>query len=481
MKKYLCALLAGLMLLAAFAGCANLDNDGETETAATLEGETDEAALALSELSVDWGKEEFVIIGRNDHTPAELKVDDESDTHSEVLETAVYQRNLAFEELCKLTLNVVQEETNKVTESVKTDVKTGAGEYDLVHQHMAQTANLASEGNLISYTALDGIDLSAPWWDQGTASFMISDKVYFMNSAINYSDENTTYVMLFNKQMAEDEKIDPYQLVYDNQWTLDKFQTLIKEVSYDLTGEGKYDENDVYGFVATWETGNTFFFGSDLRYVVCEEGEDPYLALDSTGMNKASDLLDKVLNIYYVNNSTYASPAGKENLGMDCFKAGRGLFYGEVVQYIVHLGKEMATDFGVLPIPKYNESQKDYITWTNGICSTTSITKACQHLDKIGPTLEILAILSYQRVTPAFYDTVLQRKSVRDEESQGMLDIIFKTRTYDLSMYYDLGLEPLFKAAVNDNKTNFTSTYGKQEKKAEKKLGTLVEKFAKEE
>ena len=146
MKKYLCLILAGLMLLAALAGCANT-NDQEDETVGTVEeDETDAAAQALANLNVDWGNEEFVIIGRSDHTPGELMVEN----RTEVLEDAVYQRNLAFEEYCKLELNIVQEETNKVTESVKTDVKTGAGEYDLVHQHMALTANLASESNLIS-------------------------------------------------------------------------------------------------------------------------------------------------------------------------------------------------------------------------------------------------------------------------------------------------------------------------------------------
>ena len=475
MKKYLCLLLAGLMLLSVLVGCAETDT-GEDDTVGTLEEETDVAAQALANLSVDWGEEEFVILGREDYAPEELEVE----TRTEVLEDAVYQRNLAFEEYCKLDLNIVFVDTPSMSDTAKRDVQTGAGEYDLVQNHMANTANLASEGTLISFTSLDGIDLTAPWWDEGTASFVIADKIYFMNGSINYSDENTTYVMLFNKQMAEDESIAPYDMVYNNEWTLDNFQSLIKTVSYDLTGDGKYDENDVYGFVSTWETGNTFFFGAGLRYIVCEEGQDPYLALDASGMTKATDLLDKILNIYYVNNSTYMSPPGKENLGMDCFKSGRGLFYGEVVQYIVHLGKEMETDFGVLPVPKYNEKQEDYITWTNGICSTSSITKAAQNLERLGPTIEILAILSYQRVTPAFYDTVLQRKSVRDEESQGMLDIIFKTRTYDLSMYYNLGLEPLFKACVNDNKPNFSSTYAKAARKAETTLGKLIKKFEKD-
>jgi hypothetical protein len=176
------------------------------------------------------------------------------------------------------------------------------------------------------------------------------------------------------------------------------------------------------------------------------------------------------------------SPPGKEDQGKSIFVAGRGLFYSEVVMYIVSLGKEMETDFGVLPVPKYNTQQEDYITWTNAICSTSSVSKAAKNPERLGPTLEALAIISHQRVTPAYYDTVLQRKSVRDEESQGMLDIIFKTRTYDLCMYYaEIGLEPLFKTSVNDGKNNFASNYSKKEKNANKMIQKLISKFEKDE
>ena len=477
MKKYLCLFLTALMLLSIFVGCVD-SNEEEDDTLQTLEGETDEAAIALQNISVDWNEEDFVVLAREDFHYDEWY----TENRTEVLEDAVYQRNLALEEYCNLKLNIIPSNTGDMNGTIKKDVQTGAGEYDLLQNHMANTANLASEGTLISFTALDGMDLSASWWDQGTANFMISDRIYFMNGAINYSDEGTTYVMLFNKQMAKDEDIDPYQMVYDNEWTLDNFQSLIKDVSFDSSGDGKMTEADTYGFVSTWETGSTFFFGAGLRYIVCEEGQDPYLALDSSAMNKATDLLDKVLNIYYVNNSTYMSPPGKENLGKDVFITNRGLFYSEVVMYIVSLGKEMEGDFGVLPIPKYNEQQENYITWTNGICSTSSVSKAAGNLERLGPTLEALAIISHQRVTPAYYDTVLQRKSVRDEESQGMLDIIFKTRTYDLCMYYStIGLEPLFKTSVNDNKNNFASNYSRKEKGAKKALDKLIVKFEKDE
>ena len=477
MKKYLCLFLAALMLLSLLVACAETEQQ-EDETLQQLESETDAAAEALAQISVDWNDEDFTVLAREDFHYDEWY----TENRTEVLEDAVYQRNLAFEEYCKLKLNIVPTQTAEMNSAIKKDVQSGTGEFDLLQNHMVHTANLASEGTLISFTSLDGMDLSAEWWDQGTANFMISDKIYFMNGSINYSDEGTTYVLLFNKQMAKDEDVDPYEMVYNNEWTLDNFQSLIKDVSYDSSGDGKMTEDDTYGFVATWETGSTFFFGAGMRYIVCEEGSDPYLALDSTGMQKATDLLDKVLAIFYVNNSTYASDPGKEDVGKNVFVSGRGLFYNEVVMYIVSLGKEMETDFGVLPIPKYNAAQENYITWTNGICTTSSISKAAKNLERLGPTLEALAIISKQRVTPAYYDTVLQRKSVRDEESQGMLDIIFKTRTYDLCMYYStLGLEPLFKTCVNNNKNNFSSNYSKKERSAQKTLDKLITKFAKDE
>ena len=477
MKKYLCLFLTALMLLSVLVACVDSNQDDD-DALQSIESETDEAAIALSQISVDWDQDEFAVLAREDFHYDEWYTED----RTEVLEDAVYQRNLAFEEYCDLKLNIIPCVTSEMNAEIKKDVQAGTGEYDLLQNHMANTANLASDGSLVSFTALDGMDLSAPWWDQGTANFVISDRIYFMNGAINYSDEGTTYVLLFNKQFAKDQEIDPYDMVYNNEWTLDNFQSLIKNVSFDSSGDGKMTEADTYGFVATWETGSTFFFGSDLRYIVCEEGQDPYLALDSSAMNKASDLLDKVLGIFYVNNSTYASPPGEEGLGKSVFVSGRGLFYSEVVMYIVALGKEMETDFGVLPIPKYNTQQENYITWTNGICSTSSISKAAQNLERLGPTLEALAIMSHQRVTPAYYDTVLQRKSVRDEESQGMLDIIFKTRTYDLCMYYNnIGLEPLFKESVNNNKTNFSSNYSKKQKSANKAISKLIAKFEKDE
>ena len=178
MKKYLCLFLTALMLLSMLAACAETNQD-EDDSLESLEVETDDvAAQALAEISVDWNQEDFTVLAREDFYYDEWY----TENRTEVLEDAVYQRNLAFEEFCNLKLNIVPVQTAEMNAQIKKDVQSGTGEFSLLQNHMVHTANLASEGNLVSFTSLDGIDLTAPWWDQGTANFMISDRVYFMNS-----------------------------------------------------------------------------------------------------------------------------------------------------------------------------------------------------------------------------------------------------------------------------------------------------------
>ena len=455
------------------------ESDIPFETELETEPELDQAALALLQLNVDWNGEEFLILGRADHVPEEL----ESESRTDVLQDAVYRRNLTFEQYCNLHLGVIYEDTYSVSARIKSDVYIGAGEIDLVYHHMAETAKLAFDGLLLSYTKLDGVDLSAPWWDQGTADLTIADQIYFMNGALNYSDEETTYAMLFNKAKVMDEKkIDPYAMVNCNEWTLDRFQSVIRDASSDLNGDDIYSCDDAYGFVANWETGNVLFYGSDLRYVANKKGEYPTLALDDDGQKKASDLLDQILLLYYDGHDTFVSDPGEESQSLDCFKQDRAMFMAEIIQYVKPLSAEMQNEFGVLPIPKYNASQERYLTWTNGVCSTVSVTSAVTEHEKHGKTLEILAILSHQSITPVYYEGLLKQNTEHEEAAKGMLDIIFAGRVYDLSMYFsEFEFDEIYKTMLSLNRNSFATAYPRKAKIAQKELKNLIEQLEKKQ
>jgi hypothetical protein len=94
---------------------------------------------------------------------------------------------------------------------------------------------------------------------------------------------------------------------------------------------------------------------------------------------------------------------------------------------------------------------------------------------KVGYILELLAAKSVDTLTPAYYDTQLRYKLLRDDESEEMLDIILSSATFDVGMAYDFGglsVELLTKIGKG---SGFVSTYEKSERAAQRDIDKLVE------
>ena len=199
--------------------------------------------------------------------------------------------------------------------------------------------------------------------------------------------------------------------------------------------------------------------------------------MTNSDLIKASDLLDKLLDLLYTGHSTYIVAPGKEQVAKEMFSKNQGLFYVECAGYIVGL-RDMSDDFGVLPMPKYDQAQKNYSTFTSVVGSTMVVPQGAKNFEDMSKVIETMAILSGKSVIPTYYDLVLKRKTVRDEESAGMLDIIFSNRIYDLANYYEkLGLMYLFQGAVDQKNTSFSSKYSSAVKKAEKELVRIVNRI----
>ena len=475
--KILSAFLAALMLLACFAGCADVEDDPSEVESGSTEVEADEYQVALDAIEIDLGGEDFAVVCRNDAGNAQNEMMRE-ETSSDPLEQAVYTRNLLLEEKCGINYIVSPVGTADVIETVANDIKGGSGEYSLAMPNMVGAGTMATRGHARDFHDLPYIDLEADWWDQGTAEMNIGGKLFWMNSDVNFLAHDVTFLILFSKVLAEKEGIDNlYETVENQEWTLDVFSSYVEKVSQDANGDGKYDSNDIYGLIGTSAMGSTMFYASGLKYVQCSEEDDPYLCMTDSDLLKASDLLDKVLEIFYAGNTTFIVKAGDENIAKGMFAANQGLFYSEVASYIVNL-KDMSDDFGVLPVPKYDQTQENYQTWVHGISSTMVVPVGPQNSEDVSKVLECMAILSGKHVIPTYYDLVLKRKTVRDEESAGMLDIIFSNRTYDLVNYYsELGLAGTFQGAVTRGTNSFSSSYNKSASKAGKKLTNLIKQF----
>ena len=78
----------------------------------------------------------------------------------------------------------------------------------------------------------------------------------------------------------------------------------------------------------------------------------------------------------------------------------------------------------------------------------------------------------------AYYDTALNNRYIRDEDSGEMLDIIFASRVYDFGFIFDVGgMGTLIQTMFNSRKNNFASEYEKRESKAQSALADLMASF----
>ncbi len=498
MTGILLILLSAVMILGCFAGCAGGDAGGdaaETGTeadtgAAETDGETateNEISLTKAELGkVDWGGKEFGILvydGFSNEVEAVDGVVDADGGKSQVINDAVYTRNSLLETECGLKLNWIDKGFDAVSQTISTESSAPTGEFYLIDFRLDEIAEAATSGYLHDFISM-GIDLDKSWWDTGTADFALNGKVYFMCGDVNYVDDDFTYVMIFNKTMRESYAgtvADPYETVRNREWTLDYFNSIIQGISNDSNGDGSWDENDTYGFVTTWEYGNTFFIGSDLRYIKNDRTMDsPELALD-TDMTRALSVLDTAKAIFNDNNATFMSPPGEESKGLSCFKAGRAMFYSEIASFLATLNSEMEGDYGVLPVPKYDKAQQYYRTWTHESGSCLSVISAVGDdiAEKVGKTVQYYAIFSSQEVKPAYYNVMLTSRNVRDADSGEMLDLIFQNRVFDMAFYFrdTFGFYELFKTDVYKNTNKFSSSYASVKKSFNSKVKRLLKKL----
>ena len=481
-------LLACLMLVSVFTACGITDDpvatgDGSEAATEVVTDPVDEALNALRG-EADWGGKDFGIVYINDiagYTEEVEAIESEGGDTSKsgVINDAVFERNSLFEDYCNLKFVLIPLSSGAIMSRVQGEVQTATGDFQLITQHTAGTASAATSGYLYNYLNLD-IDYEQEWWDAGTLEFALMGNVFFMDGPFNIVDDDVTFVMMFNKKLREEYKVaNPYDTVKSGDWTLDYFNSIISQLATE-NGDGKWDEKDTYGFSCPNSIGDTFFYGSGLQYIVNNRDMDePELVL-STKMEQALNVLAISRSIVHDNNSSYVAIAGNEGKAKDIFIEGRGLFYCEAASYLRSLNAEMTTEYGVIPIAKYDKAQENYTTWRHSIGSTLSIptSVAGGDIDRFAKVLETYCLLSQKLVRPAYYEVMLTTRNVQDVESSEMLDLIFLHRTYDMAMYFDsLGFGGLFASAVASSGDNFSSKYAAQAKTFDRKLKNIFRKL----
>lgn len=398
----------------------------------------------------------------------------------EALNDAKYNRNLAIESKYNCLIKEVNSpSTDDAASKLNKSVKAQDGAYDVFLSRMQQYQNFGASGTIIDLNNLEYVDFNNPWWDQRSVeSLSIANRLFAVCGDITTMDKAATSAIVFNKQLLADYGLDdPYKIVKSGAWTVDKFMSMSKEISLDLNGDGKMDENDRFGLLYQRDTVLSFFSGGGEMIGRKDENDIPYITLtQESAMSRMLYILESLYDKESCFNVMFLE--GDFNIGMDkMFQSDQGLFMWIRMINIVSL-RSMPTDFGILPIPKTDAAQEYYSSdvnsWT-GVCLTVPSTNT--DYENTGIFFEAFAAESSRTVQPAYYDVLLNGIIARDEESLEMLDLIFKNRTYDIGAIGTYGglNEILYLPMTYD--LNVASYVEKRMAKAEKDIGKLVDKI----
>ena len=444
MKRILCLLLAGIMLLGATA-CGTGDSGvGDGEGAGTRvedEGADPNYTCDLPEL--DYKNEPIKIIyakatGRED----EIKESGDGG----VVSDAVHERNVAVEEQLKVKLEYYDDGTgNNVATLVDRDIKSGLGDYDIVTNGTFLSVSPAVQGNYLDLSKLDYIDTSKHYWTQGyndMVTFTEDEMQFLATGPIAISLFRYTYFTIYNKKQFEASKIpDLYDTVIAKKWTLD-YQYSISTNNYvDSDGDGKASRGDTYGFV----TGNTIstdaYPVAGNVHLIVKDGETHELTFNAEALGTLSDLVDKV-QLLYNDASTYVFKGATEddvplNNIIEMFADGKTLM--ATVQFLkleTNFNELAAMSYGIAPMPKFSDEQDNYYSYVQDQVSSFGISAVVgdeNRQEMCAAVLEAMAYHSYNLVRPAYYDSALSLRYMQDPQSQTILNLIFESLYFDFS------------------------------------------------
>lgn len=491
MKKSISMLLIVAMLLSVLVSCAKTDqgdpsasadttvdtnvaDDLTTEAEVTTEApeyvkpDTDYTGKTFTFSSVKYTNPNWIATSYVEAAKPEISGD--------IINDSIYHRIAATEETLGITVESnIYENNNTIMNMVM------AGDYiaDCIILEGLEFASVLPKNLLLDLNSIQTLDLSASWWDQNAVSSLsLGGKLYGAVGDISPMGLLAANCVYVNRALLATAGLeDPAEYVKAGTWTYDKMEEMGRVVAHDVNGDGKMGEEDIFGLDSE-PIGYVAVGSCGITYTAKDENDLPVLALDQERAVAAIEKLvplfrDKDITLY---SQDYTS-AGYSNifrqLIVQKFIEDEILFVNNWLCVALEL-REMESDFGLLPPPKFDVEQEKYMVYNSSSWTTYSAvpkTVKEENLNFIGDVMNALGYYGHEHIYTALIDTAITYKSLRDEGNRQMMELIYDHRVFDLADIYDFGgITSMMNSFVSNNSTNFTSLYKSYSKIIEKQI-----------
>lgn len=429
---------------------------------------------------------EFTILGNSEEYHAHWYSRDlyAAEQNGDTINDAIYMRNTKVEDDYNIKINAVY--ASDPIGAARKNIMSGDGVYDLLSIQLEGTGRTLAQNSLLhDWNEVPCVDLDRPWWDQNAREHLsICGKLFMTMGDMTIVDKDAVFVYLFNKDLIADLVLEnPYALVRNNKWTVDKLYEMSKAATSDMNGDGVIDDKDRFGNLSE----NNSFYESVLAagepFVKKDGGNIPYVNVDNQRLIQS---VQKWIVFQLDTSATMmANDYGALYPGdliwdkqLDMLNTKMALFLFTGMNRVTML-REMECNFGIIPMPKLDEQQENFSNPLHTWCATTlSIPNTVEDIERSGIITEALTAESYYTLKPAYYDVSLKTKLARDDESGEMMDLIFANRTYDLGKIYNWGrIYEAVKGLADNKKTDYVSSIDKIKLRMQTDLEKTIEVF----
>ncbi|MBE6619282.1 MAG: hypothetical protein E7626_05835 [Ruminococcaceae bacterium] len=468
MKKRILALIMSMLLIAcavlSLASCKD-DDDGD------VVGPNIDWIDHLGDHDLGGAEIKFAVSEANENDGFnERSISASADTGDRV-DTAIYNRNKNIEARfnCKITLAFIKND-NLADTTVKNVLSSKGSEYDIIAARQYDDVILCSEGLLLDLFANEStkqyLSVTDPWWGTKYIQGMtFNKKAFWLVGDLNLRYTGGFYATFVNAKIYDnnfknnENYGDIHQIVKDGKWTVDMMKDLsdlATTVSSDDPAAGKIPSGEVIG-VAFPIHDNTNGLAVSCGVKFSQTNKDGSITFTfhsgQTALTSFYKEYKALLDTKGCVNYYGASDNGGYSAAFADFAADKALFVpGRINQAELYLRK-MDSGFYIIPNPKLDENQKNYISSLHDAISIYGINPNSKNIEASAIVLEAMAAESYRSVRPEYYDYALKNKYTTDPGTKEMIELISSSSYSDFALVW--AFTSYFKATQNGDLGNF--------------------------
>ena len=499
MKRAGSLLLLLALILPLFAGCADGKNE-PAETAPTAapsaeaspSAEPDPAAPSYACYDGhDFGGKDFRFINAPRAYWDMFTSVTAEEMSGEVINDAIFERNALISDKlnCSLSEEGFPISSGEYWDELTPLMLAGDPKYDILCLPYRYTAASVTSGYILNLDGLDSLHLDQSYWNQTILkATSLNHRHFSASSSAHFMSVDGMWCLYFNQKMMNNLQLTlPYDLVREGKWTLDKLAEYVK-AGMNLNGESAfappYDGRaqwntsgaDVVGLTSYTSLFQKMLYGMEAHMVDKDDEDKMVFAADSEHFITCATKLTEIFSVpgQYLN----ANDDDGYSYNLNIFPSSRAFFLGGELKD-AQVFRDMDDEFGVVPLPKYSESQDQYFTTLDFQMMTFAIPYTQAAPEDAALLLDAMSWETDTKILDVFLGNRIEQKGLRNQDSVEMLHIIFEGLGIDLGEAFDLfgNLSTEIKDSIPQGKSDFASLIERNKKPIVKQMNKIQEKF----